>query len=72
MVEIKSFGNNSECNSPEDMKKILKEKYIGDSISVISQMRGLDSPVFVDVLVDGVLIDTYTREPVEINSFFNK
>jgi len=64
-ILIKDFGNDLCCSNVDDLKEVLKEHYRGKSVS-ISNSSNL---IFIDVLNDGSIQDTYTRESISFDSF---
>lgn len=65
-VLIRNFGNDTNCQSVEELKEALTNKYAGLSVSVVTS-SGIG---FVDVQKDGTLIDSYKQTSIAIDNLF--
>ena len=69
-ILIKSFGNNTQCATREELKTALTEKYQGMSITIEKILpSGIRRNTFVDVSSAGVMSDSYTHAPISIWHF---
>lgn len=67
-IEIKDFGNDTQCADVEALKAALKEKYKGKSVSVVETLSsGIKRPHFVNVKNDGKVTDTYQDMAFDFN-----
>jgi hypothetical protein len=71
-VLIKDLGDDVSCNSKEELEKVLLQKYLGKSISLVSKLpSGIGHITFVDVQADGTAIDSYTSDEICLNDLFD-
>lgn len=64
MFQIKDFGNNTNCSNIEELREEIK-RYKNKSVSILVKGQfNLNKPIFVNVLENGCLIDTYTGESI--------
>jgi hypothetical protein len=69
-VLVKDFGNNTECDDIFELEKVLVEKYINKSITIVSKnASGTLKLNYVDVNADGTLIGSYCRKNISLSSF---
>lgn len=60
MFTIRSFNNNTKATSPEELVETLREKYLGDDVSVqFTKKSGIRFTEFVSIDKKGILRHTY-------------
>lgn len=49
--KVKNFGDDSECRDLDELKLVLRERYLGKSISIVfpTQPNGILKTIFADV-----------------------
>ncbi len=64
-VLIKNFGNDSICQSIDELRNVLTEKYAGLSVSLVN----CGFFMLVDVLENGTVIDSYKGTEISLSNF---
>ncbi|EGQ9239960.1 hypothetical protein M2G93_19290 [Vibrio vulnificus] len=62
MYTVRCFGNDAICSTIEELAITLATDYAGTSVAIHYVMpSGRKAMVFVDVLLDGTIINSYGR-----------
>ncbi|ACH64654.1 hypothetical protein ACTFQF_00225 [Aliivibrio fischeri] len=74
-VLIKNFGNNIEVNTLEELKKVLFDKYMNLSVSLVytPSLSGIKKVLYVDVSCENhklVVTNSYSSSPVQLETLF--
>ena len=71
MYRIRSFGNDRECGSIDELQRTLTQTYQGQSVAVSYRAgsTGMLRTVFIDVREDGELTASYgAQERIDLNT----
>lgn len=69
-ILIKNFGNDTICNSVDELRKALLTKYKDTSVTIVStSLSGIQQQNYVDVQSDGSLLGSYSSQPLLLSCF---